>query len=153
METENGESLVVRVALLDFLLIETYLVGVTSLHPVHLKEYLPPFSADECVQQESRTVLPPAWSASHPNDGEAVVETWATAADALQAHPESKPGVYHSRTEDEFGMGALVFSPPRALRGQRAGHNDADSRGRPHARIHGVAVVIAGGGRRGIRGA
>jgi hypothetical protein len=79
------------------------------------------------------------------------LSTWARAADALQARPELKPGPVHSCTKGEVGKGNVDFSMPRALRGQRAGHGDADSRERLHVRIHGVAV--AGGGPRGIRGA
>ena len=35
----------------------------------HLKEHLPSHFADGLVQRKLRTVLPAAWSASHPNDG------------------------------------------------------------------------------------
>ena len=45
-------------------------------------------------------------------------------------------------------VGGASFSQPA---GQRAGHGDADSRERLHARIHSVAV--AGGGPQSIRGA
>ena len=103
------------------------------------------------VQQESCTALLAAWFASHPNDGWAVVETWARAADVLQARPELKPGPVHGRAKVGVGKGNVAFSKPRALRRQRAGHGDADSRERLHVPIHGVAA--AHGGPRGVRGA
>jgi len=100
-----------------------FLSGVSLLHPINISKstHLP--LVDGYVQQEFRTVLPAAWSASHPNDGGAVVETLVRAADALHARPKSKPGV-----EGEFVKGTLVFSTPHTLRGQRAGHGGADSR-------------------------
>jgi len=112
-QTEHGESFVVRPPLL---------VRGPPLHrnvPSRSqliapnkppKEHLPSLFADGCVRQEFGTVLPEVRSASHTNDGMAVVETLARAADASQACPKSKPGVAHIRARGELGKGTLVFS-------------------------------------------
>ncbi len=90
----------------DFLFIGTFLAEASKL-TAHIRT-LPHF-ADECVQQESRTALPAVWFASHPNDGGAVVETWARAADALQARPELKLEPVHRRTKGEAGEANVDF--------------------------------------------
>ena len=84
--------------------------------------------------------LPAAWPASYLNDG-------MTAAEALQALRELKPGVVHSRTRSKVDKGSRACFTLRALQG----HGGAGSRERLHAHIH--VVAVDGGGPRGIRGA